>query len=395
MEFHVYPERDGAIVFFRDLTDRKHLEQSEARTRTLLQASLDALSAHIVILDSRGNIIAANAAWQRFATMYGLVASPAEQRLNYLALYCEPLARRPEAGQVGAALRSLLSGRRSRVRLVYTSQLSGHMQWFQLNAARFRCADDMYLVVVNEDVTAVKEAHHALGEAAERLLGVQEEERQRIAGELHDSTMQHLVAIGLNVMAMRTQDQLGETTLCRVREIEDSLEEASRELRSFTYLLYPPRLEEHGLCATLRRYVEGFASRTGLTTTLRAGPSIDSLPFDLKKAVLRTLQEALANVHRHASASRVRIDLRCLLGQLHLVVSDDGRGIGGGTLPSEAPSPLRLGVGLPGIAARFRQFGGELEVRSGPGGTRLHAIVPLAATPALGHAGSPAHFQQR
>lgn len=379
MEYHVYPESDGAILFFRDLTERKRLERSAQRTRALLQASLDALTSHIVILDSRGTVIASNLAWQRFAVTHELINEPIADPLNYLALYSEPLARRPEAGRIGEALRSVLTGRRRTARLIFASQLGGRVHWFQLSIARFNCEGEAYLVVANEDVTPMKEAQQALGEAAEQLLVLQEEERQRISEELHDSTMQHLVAIGLNVMTLKTQSTANDAMHGLLREVECSLDEASRELRSFTYLLHPPRLEEAGLRATLRQYLDGFSKRTGLATTFRAGPMLDTLSFALQKSFLRIVQEALANVHRHAAASRVGVDFRCMFGQLHLIISDDGRGIVGPAPPPEETP--HMGVGLPGIAARLRQFGGELEIRSGPFGTRLHAVVPLNAAP--------------
>jgi signal transduction histidine kinase len=350
----------------------------------LLQASLDALLAQVVVLDCAGMVIASNQAWRRFAVGHGFLAANDAAPLNYFRLYDEPRVRRAEAKRIGNALTALLDGRRRSVRLVYALQAAGQVRWLHLSAARFTVGNEVFVVVASEDVTAVKEAHHTLGEASERLMELRDEERRRIAEELHDSTAQHLVAIGLNVMGLR-QSKSARATHTLLREIEDSLDEASRELRSFTYLLHPPRLEQDGLYLTLHRYLEGFARRTGLRARLRLSPVVDDLTFALQITVFRIVQEGLANVHRHAAASRVSIDVRVIRDQLHLVVSDDGRGFksGGHAAASRNGAP-RMGVGIPGIKARLRQFGGELVVRSGPGGTRLHGMMPVHVAPPAG-----------
>lgn len=385
MVLHIYPVDDGAILFFTDVTEQKHARMQAARTQLLLQGSLDALLAQVVVLDRAGTVIASNQAWRRFAVGHGFVAANDANPVNYFQLYDEPYVRRREARRIGNALAALLDGRRRSVRLVYALQVAGQMHWFHLSAARFNVENEAFVVVTSEDVTAVKEAHHTLGEASERLMELRDEERRRIAEELHDSTAQHLVAIGLNVMGLHTAKG-PRPAKALLHEIEESLEEATRELRSFTYLLHPPRLEQDGLFVTLQRYAEGFARRTGLKVALRLSPLVDSLTFALQITVFRIVQEGLANVHRHASASRVSIDVRVIQEQLHLLVSDNGRGFtsGSGASARGGAAPGRMGVGIPGIKARLRQFGGELVVRSGPGGTRLHGAMPLHGAAANG-----------
>jgi two-component system NarL family sensor kinase len=375
MVLHIYPVEDGAILFFTDITEQKRAQMQAARTQQLLQASLDALLAQAVVLDRSGTVIASNQAWRRFAVGHGFVAANDTNPLNYFELYDAPRVRPTEARRIGNALTALLQGRRRSVRLVYALQLAKQVHWFHLSAARFTVDDEVFVVVTSEDVTAVKEAHRTLGEASERLMELRDEERRRIAEELHDSTAQHLVAIGLNIMGLQA-GKGARASQVLLREIEDSLSEASRELRSFTYLLHPPRLEHDGLYVTLQRYVEGFARRTGLKVALRLSPMVDSLTFALQITIFRIVQEGLANVHRHASASRVAIDVRVIREQLHLVVSDDGRGFKSGAA-GRSTAPGRMGVGIPGIKARLRQFGGELVVRSGQVGTRLHGVMPL------------------
>ena len=222
---------------------------------------------------------------------------------------------------------------------------------------------------IARDISARKKAEH------ERLLALQDEDRRRIANDLHDSTVQHLVAIGLNLMRIRA-DAVGAETLKILDEIDGSLEEASRELRAFTYLLHPPNLQKEGLSATLRRYVEGFGTRTGLKITVKLGRSVDRLSLPLQLALLRIVQEALANVHRHASATCVSVDLKRVRKRLRLVISDDGQAAEE-TSGHQSGTPFRAGVGIPGMIARMQQFGGNLDIHSGPDGTAVHATVPV------------------
>ncbi len=376
-DLHIYPADEGAILFFRDVTEQKRMEQQALRTKAILQSSLDALSAQVVVLDCDGAILASNQAWQRFVADHGLSAATKSGALNYLTLSDKTHARRADALRIADALGTVLSGRRRSARLVHSWQHDGRSSWFQLSAVRFISDGQAFVVVANEEVTAVKEAQQVLGEVSERLLTLQEEERQRIAEELHDSTAQHLVAIGLNVMGLKGNQGVDLRSRGLLRDIEGSLQEASKELRSFTYLLHPPRLEQDGLYATLQRYVDGYCRRTGIQTILRAPLAIDTLPFPLQRSVFRIVQEGLANVHKHASATHVRVDLRCVTGRLHLSVSDNGRGIEGGDARfRKQVHPARMGVGIPGIRARLQQFGGELVIRSGTRGTRLHAVMP-------------------
>src|SRR6185436_6994071 len=153
------------------------------------------------------------------------------------------------------------------------------------------------LRVLSDQVTG---ARKQVSELSGQLLVLQEEERQRIARELHDSTAQHLVAANLGLASLEgavSQIPAGRRALA---EVEGLLTEALRELRIFTYLLHPPNLAHDGLQATLRDFAEGFAGRTGLVARIRIPEEVDDLRPELQRAILRVVQEALTNVHRHA-----------------------------------------------------------------------------------------------
>jgi PAS domain S-box-containing protein len=226
------------------------------------------------------------------------------------------------------------------------------------------------------DVTPRKKAEQEAEQLSERVLVLQDEERQRIAQELHDSTAQHLLAIGLNLATLRTRMAADAETLKLFEEIDGLLEESTRELRTFTYLLHPPRLENDGLHATLQNFVDGFGRRAGLRTALTSDRTAEALPLPLQRSILRVVQEAFANVHRHASASHVSVNLKCIEKRLHLVIRDDGRGVEGSSGHRDG-RPSSLGVGIAGMTARMQQFGGKLDIRSGSRGTIVHAVVPI------------------
>jgi two-component system NarL family sensor kinase len=224
--------------------------------------------------------------------------------------------------------------------------------------------------------SSVTAARQELGELSEHLLVLQEEERRRIARELHDSTAQHLVAGTLGLMQITAVADGNPAVLKACAEVEASLDKGLRELRIFTYLLHPPNLEREGLSATLREFVDGFCRRTGLAAAVRVSGAVDYLPFDLQRTLLRVVQEALANVQRHAMASRVSLVLRQRAGRVLLRVSDNGKGITDATAGGE---PQRFGVGIRGMRARLKQFGGELRIKTKSSGTTLIAVVPLTA----------------
>jgi two-component system NarL family sensor kinase len=221
----------------------------------------------------------------------------------------------------------------------------------------------------------VSKAEGEISELSGQLLALQEEERQRIARELHDSTAQRLVAAGLGLGRLEAKLQQNQAGLKICGEIAEQLDGALMELRTFTYLLHPPNLANDGLRSTLEEFVEGFARRTGLHASIQVSKRLDEAPAEIQRCVLRVVQEALANVHRHAGASRVHVGAKLVAERLVVRIRDNGRG-----MKRVDPSADRhqMGVGIPGMHARLQQFGGDLKIRTGPQGTSLLAYVPLS-----------------
>ena len=289
-----------------------------------------------------------------------------------------PDDRHVAKASIRAATFGALPDGESEFRLVWPN---GETRWLQ---ARGRTDFDengepLRASGIFRDVTNYKIAQLEAKHLSQRVLSIQDDERQRIAQDLHDSTSQHLAAISLNLIALK-----GAKGSCGVIEdIENSLDEASKELRTFTYLLHPPALADDGLLGTLARYVEGFQRRTRLSVILRSRGAIDELSRPAQESILRVVQEALANVHRHAAASQALVVLRRRGNRIHVVVRDDGHGLEAAENGSHGER-LATGVGIAGMTARMRQLGGRFHIRSRPSGTIVHAIVPVRA--AHGHA---------
>jgi signal transduction histidine kinase len=249
----------------------------------------------------------------------------------------------------------------------------GAKQWLQIDG-KFEpdtAGKPARLVGIVADITARKRLEARAKLLSEHLLTIQEEERRSIAQELHDSTVQHLVAADLALATLLPH--LGRKGQKSWNDVEESLAEAMNELRTFSYLMHPPTLRTQGLHHGLQHYIDGFADRSRIVCTFRTNN--DKLPVRVQRAVFRIVQEALANVYRHASASEASVELRRVGTQLHVIVTDNGRGMDDHREPHKAHRP---GVGIRGIRMRVNQLGGRLRIsRPQTGGTRIHAVLPV------------------
>lgn len=209
-----------------------------------------------------------------------------------------------------------------------------------------------------------------------RLLTMQDEERRRIARDLHDSTAQVLAGIQMNLSTLTTIQGNANPQARRIlQETRDLAHQCGNELRTISHLLHPPLLDEIGLVFAVRLFVDGFAKRAGIAVELDAPSSLERLTVDVETALFRIVQESLANVHRHSGASNARVVIERESDGLTVGVSDDGVGLSpemGET--GDAGTPL--GVGLLGMRERMAQFGGTLRVFSDSTGTVVSAFVP-------------------
>ena len=328
-----------------------------------LHGVLDGLPNGIALLDETGAVLFINATWQRFGERNGGIVAAVGDK--YLDLCDDPRAvgLPPRAGVAGK-LRRLLSGTSEH----FEHRYAWKGRHFLLRASGVDAGGQLRAAIAHTEVTEAVAAQEMLARSSEQLLHVQEEERARIALELHDSTSQHLVAVGLSLASLRRSGAPPHV----LDDMRRSLAEAHREIRTLTYVLYPPKLSTDGLEATLRTCVDGYRRRTGLSVATSTFGDIDKLPLTIQRTVFRVVQESLANVHRHAGAQRVAVDISLKRRGLRVIVADDGR--------RESKSPGQAtGVGIRGMQARFGQFSGELTVSFKPFGAVVQGFIPAGA----------------
>jgi PAS domain S-box-containing protein len=224
---------------------------------------------------------------------------------------------------------------------------------------------------VARDITAQKRAEETV-----RLMNIQDEERRRIARELHDSAGQTLTVLGMSLAQLVQKAQAIAPELAKDgRAIEEVVQQLHREIRTTSYLLHPPLLDEAGLSAALNWYVQGVAERSGMAIELQISDDLGRLPAEMELAMFRVVQECLTNIHRHAESKIARIRLARENESVYIEVQDEGKG-----MPPERLAEIQSrgsGVGIGGIRERLRHFEGTLKIESDQTGTRVFVRVAL------------------
>jgi len=240
-------------------------------------------------------------------------------------------------------------------------------------------------VVVNEDISARKAAEDALEASANqmralatRLMRVQDDERRRIAQTLHETTAQDLAGLKMLLAGLaRSGLAVSDADRALLLESIDLAERSMSGVRTLSYLLHPPFLDENGLLSALRWYAKGFADRSGIAVDLDLPATFGRLPQDVETALFRVVQEALINTHRHAQSASASIRLTAAADLLTLEIEDRGRGMSPDVLSSVTIRGGAPGVGIAGMRERLEQLGGRLNIESSDRGTTIRATVPL------------------
>jgi PAS domain S-box-containing protein len=237
---------------------------------------------------------------------------------------------------------------------------------------------------VTRDITDQKRAEDSIRQLSGHILRLQDDERRRIARDLHDSMAQILTALSMNLSLVRKQPSVAKDAKADrlIEESEALAYQASEEVRSTSRLLHPPDLDTLGLLAAIRWYAGRFSERSGIAVKLSLPDDLCRLPDDHEIALFRVTQESLANVQRHSGSKTVRIRIEQSDDEVRLEVEDKGRGIPDGVLGMEAQSVHHLGVGIAGMRERLAQLGGRLELTSGAKGTKVKAVLPCPAAEA-------------
>lgn len=236
---------------------------------------------------------------------------------------------------------------------------------FKLNAAQEHLEEQ-----VKQRTQELGEANEKLSELSSNLLHMQDQERRRLARDLHDSVGQILAAISMN-MGILGRQALSDDAARVLADNTQLVDQVSKEIRTISHLLHPPLLEEAGLAAALNDYVTGFSERSAIPVRIDIPGDLSRLPQDLELSLFRLVQECLTNIHRHSAAKGATVRIAAAKKEVILYVSDDGCGI--------APGRTH-GVGLTGMRERVRQLQGSFKIVSGARGTTVTAAFPLTET---------------
>ncbi|MGO9947870.1 MAG: histidine kinase [Steroidobacteraceae bacterium] len=216
-----------------------------------------------------------------------------------------------------------------------------------------------------------------LHELAAALVHIQDDERRRIGRDLHDSTGQGLAALELSLTRLaRMMEPASNSAGALVDDCVALARQCSTEIRTASYLLHPPLLDEIGLLSALRWLADGLRQRSGIKIDLELPEAMERFPPEHELAIFRVAQEALTNVHRHSKSPSVTIRLFEQANAVILEVEDAGHGIFAGGASDTVTDAATLGVGLAGMRERMRQLGGALSLRSSAQGTCVQATLP-------------------
>jgi PAS domain S-box-containing protein len=389
--------RDGRVVWFHceakmvraadgrpwfihgvgfDVSELKRAEEALRESEAMLRELFDSAPDTVVVVDGDGRIARANAQIQRMLgfTRDELVGRPVEvllpERLRRShAWHREDYIAEPRIRPMGAGLE------------LFCRCKDGTELPVDIMLSPVGPAAGGQVIAVVRDITARKGAEEALKRREEELsalsaslLSVQDEERRRIARELHDSTAQNLAGLAMNLSLLaKAAVSVPDPAVHRILTDSRALaEQCSREVRNLSYLLHPPLLDDLGLAPALKSYIAGFSHRTGIEVQLDVPPDLGRLAPEVETALFRIVQEGLTNVHRHSGSTRAAIRLTLTDGEVRLAVEDEGTG----AVPRASEDGVRLGVGVPGMRERAQQLGGHMEIESGRDGTTVIVSLP-------------------
>ena len=349
-----------------DLADRlkteSALRDSESQLRAIYENALDSM----IVLDDARRVIEANESAQQLFAM-----SPESLR----QVEWDDLI--PVERQVGIEewWRAFLTGGVKRGEM--DVRRADGQQRLVAFSSRANILPGRHLVTLR-DITEQREAEDSLRMLSHRLMHLQDEERRRIARELHDSTGQSLAAMQMYL------DAISATARSMTPKARKALEDAIKmckscttDIRTISYLLHPPLLDELGLLPALEWYVAGFRERSGIDIAEEIGELELPLSQDLNTALFRIIQEALTNIRKHAESSKATIRLRCEDSTLILEIKDSGKGFEAERIGKRRQGVNGLGVGITGMRERVRQLGGTLEITKENPGTLVRAKFPI------------------
>jgi PAS domain S-box-containing protein len=360
----------GAFALYQDITQRTtaeaELRSSEERYRELFENANDIIYTH----DLKGHFTSLNKAGER------IIGYSRDDILNMQLTDIVAHGHRKRALETIEEAINLPEGGTHEIEIVSRDSRRAILEIRP--RLILKNGKPMGIQGIARDITGRKRAEASLRRLSSRLLKLQDEERRRMARELHDLVGQSLAALDIYLsMIKQGEAKLNPAARQALSESLDLVGQCSRNVRTFCYLLHPPLLDEMGLIATLRWWAAGFAKRSGIRVELDMPEDLHRLPREIEMTLFRIVQECLTNVHRHSESPTAAIQMFRESGKIILLVRDRGRGIPPGAVHRGSDGVASLGVGIAGMWERTKQLGGRLEIDSGSGGTVVKAALPL------------------
>lgn len=399
METHAVPMRDPAtgqtvqLAVTRDVTARKEADEKLRQSEEELRALADSIPQLAWMADPDGHVFWYNRGWYEYTgtTLEEMEGSGWERvhDPDVLPLVLEKWRESVRSGtpfEMEFPLRGADGVYRWFLTRVspFRDPAGKVTRWFGTNTnideqrqllQSLSEARDHLEKRVEERTGELKDANESLQALSARLLKIQDEERRRLARELHDSVGQILAALGMNVAIVQAQAHKLDSEGARaVLESDLLIRQASSEIRTLSHLLHPPLLEIAGLLSAIRWYVDGFAERSKIKVALDIPSNLNRLPNGTDLAIFRIVQECLTNIHRHSESATAAIQIRQAGDRLTIRVEDSGKGIPRAK-QREMIESNRGGVGIGGMRERLRQLGGTLEIHSDGKGTVITATL--------------------
>ena len=344
------------------------LERDKVDGDIFLRRIVDTCAAGVAVLDELGTVLYVSRAWGNFAEQDGPVEN---LHSSYLGICNSSVGR---ANALAEDIQRILDGDEREFHKEYQVAGEDEPTWFLMHAARLDLpgSNRFRVLVTREDVTRHRQAEESLRNLGGRLINAQEEERSRVARELHDDLNQQLAILSIELEQLRQKIPVDNQDLrAGVQALWTKAQEISSSIHRLSYQLHPAKLDHLGLAAAIKSLCEGLSEHGETKIEFRAKGFPAVLPQEVTLCVFRITQESLQNVTRHSGAQDAQVLLRRTSKGVHLRVSDSGCGF-------DTHSPrTKQGLGFISMRERLRLVGGRISIRSHPlRGTQIDVLVP-------------------